>query len=236
MVEGNEQDIQQVVKSLKSNRFETIAVVKNKEEAVNKVISMISENATVGTGGSMTINQTGLREKLIERGNIKPFIPGQAPGNTRPPLPDVFLTSSNAVTLDGKIINIDATGNRVSQMIYGPGKVILVIGQNKITENEAEAVEIIQQLISPFHGKTMKIDAPCAKDGKCHDCKTAGRICNITTIIRKKPKMTDLCIVLVSEDLGLGWNPGWSEERINKIKTGYEQQWQKEMSRFRPPR
>ncbi|MBN2239174.1 MAG: lactate utilization protein [Dehalococcoidales bacterium] len=231
MVEGNEQDIQKVVESLKANRFETVVVVKNKEEAVKKVLEMIPEGASVGTGGSMTVNQTGVRDILMERGNLKPMMPGQPPAGP----PDVFLTSSNAVTLDGKIINIDATGNRVSQQIYGPGKVIIVVSQNKIATDEAEAIERVQKVISPFHGMTMGIDAPCAKDGKCHDCKAPGRICNITTIIRKKPRMTDLCIVMVAEDLGLGWDPEWPEERIETIKKNYQDQWQKEIAR-RPHR
>jgi hypothetical protein len=231
MVEGNEQDIRTVEKALKDNRFETVVVVKNKEEAVKAVLDMIPVDATVGTGGSMTVNQTGLRDILVEKGNIKPFIPGQP----APPPADVFLTSSNAITLDGRIINMDATGNRVSQMIYGPRKVILVIGQNKITENQEQALEIVQQIISPIHGKTMGIDAPCAKDGKCHDCKSPGRICNVTTIIRKKPRMTDLCVVLVAEDLGLGWNPDWPQARIDAIHNNYEAQWEQEVSRFRRP-
>ncbi len=231
MVAGNEQDIEQVVKALKSNRFETVMVVKDKEAAVKAVLDMIPEGATVGTGGSMTVNQTGVRDILTERGSIRPFIPGQP----RPPQADIFLTSSNAITLDGKIVNIDASGNRVSQMIYGPSKVILVIGQNKITADVDEALDRVQNIISPIHGKTMGIDAPCAKDGKCHDCKSPGRICNITTIIRKKPRMTDICIILVTEDLGLGWDPGWSQERIDSIYSNYEGQWEKELARFRRP-
>lgn len=231
MVAGNEQDIQQVVKALKGNRFETVEVAKNVEAAVKIVLDMIPGDATVGTGGSMTVNQTGLREILMERGNIRPFIPGQPP----PPQADVFLTSSNAITLDGKLVNIDATGNRVSQMIHGPEKVILVIGQNKIARDADEALDRVQQVIAPFHGKTMKIEAPCAKDGKCHDCKSPGRICNVTTIIRKKPRMTDLAIVLVAQDLGLGWDPDWPEERIKTIASNYGAQWEKELARFRRP-
>ena len=236
MVSGNEQDIRKVVKSLKANRFESVFVVGNKAEAVKKVLELIPENASVGTGGSMTVNQTGLRDILIERGNIKPFVPGQINGNSRPPVPDVFLTSSNAVTLDGKLVNIDATGNRVAQQIWGPGRVILIIGWNKIAADEADALERVQQVSSPFHGMTMGIDAPCAKDGKCHDCKSEGRICNITTVIRKKPRTTDLCIVLVAEDLGLGWDPSWPADRIETIKQNYTHQWQTEVSRFRRPK
>lgn len=231
MVAGDKQDIEQVVKALKDNRFETVIVVENKEEAVKAVLEMIPEDANVGTGGSMTVNQTGVRDILTERGNIKPFVPGQP----RPAQADVFLTSSNAITLDGKIINIDAMGNRVTQMIYGPSKVILVISQNKIAADVDEALDRVQNIISPIHGQTMGIDAPCAKDGKCHDCKSPGRICNITTIIRKKPRMTDLCIILVAEDLGLGWDPEWPEERINTIYQNYEKQWETERARFRPP-
>jgi len=237
MVEGNEQDIQKVAKSLKSNRFETIEVVKDSDSATKTVLDMIPDGAIVGTGGSMTVNQLGIREILVERGNIKPFIPGKTtPEEMRRTPVDVFLTSSNAITLDGKLVNIDATGNRVSSQIFGPGKVIIVIGQNKIVSDVDEAIKRVKYVIAPYHGMTMGINAPCGKTGECSNCKSPGRICNITTIIEKKPRMTDIAIVLVAQDIGLGWDPEWFPERIESIKAAYRAQWEKEVATFPRPR
>jgi len=237
MVEGNELDIQKVVKALKTNRFETVVSVKDAETAVKTVLDMIPPEAMVGTGGSMTVNQLGLREILSEHGNIKPFIPGQtSPDEMGRARIDVFLTSSNSITLDGKLVNIDATGNRVSSQIFGPGKVIMVIGQNKIVSDADEAVKRVKYVIAPYHGMTMGINAPCAKTGKCSNCKSPGRICNITTIIEKKPRMTDIAIVLVAQDIGLGWDPEWPSERIESIKAAYKAQWERELAFFRRSR
>jgi hypothetical protein len=234
--EGN-QDINRVVESLKANRFDIVEFVEDAETAVKKVLDIITPNARVGTGGSMTIRQIGLRDELQKRGNIQAFRPGQgSPEDFRRLPSDIFLTSSNAVTLDGKLVNIDATGNRVSNMIFGPPKVILVIGQNKIVSNADEAIKRIKYVIAPFHGMTMGIQAPCAKTGVCSDCKSPGRICNITTIIEKKPRMTEVAIFLVGQDLGLGWNPDWPEERKEKIASAYKATWEEERAAFRPPR
>ncbi len=234
--DGN-QDIKKVVASLKANRFDIVEFVEDADTAVKKVLDLIPPEAKVGTGGSMTIRQIGLRDQLLKRGNIQAFRPGQVPPEDFRRLPsDIFLTSSNAVTLDGKLVNIDATGNRVTNMIFGPRKAILVIRQNKIVSTVDEAIKRIKYVIAPYHGMTMGIQAPCAKSGKCSDCKSPGRICNITTIIEKKPRMTEIAIILVGQDLGLGWDPDWPEERKEKIASAYRAAWEEERAAFRPPR
>jgi len=236
MTSGSNDEIKTVMESLKANRFDHVEFVKDADTAAKTVLDLIPLEAKVGTGGSMTIRQLGLRDELTKRGNLQIFRPGQvSPEEMRRLQSDIFLTSSNAVTLDGKLVNIDATGNRVTQMIYGPQKVILVIGQNKITPNVDEAINRIKYVIAPYHGMTMEIQAPCAVDGKCSDCKSPGRICNITTIIEKKPRMTEFAIILVGEDLGLGWDPDWPEERKEKIASAYRGAWEKERASF-PPR
>ena len=236
MTSGSNDEIKTVMESLKANRFDNVEFVENADAAAKKVLDLIPLEAKVGTGGSMTIRQLGLRDELTKRGNLQIFRPGQVSlEEMRRLQSDIFLTSSNAVTLDGKLVNIDATGNRVSQMIYGPQKVILVIGQNKIAPNVDEAINRIKYVIAPYHGMTMEIQAPCAVDGKCSDCKSPGRICNITTIIEKKPRMTEFAIILVGEDLGLGWDPDWPEERKEKIASAYRGAWEKERASF-PPR
>lgn len=237
MTKGSNRDIKAVIKSLKANRFGTVEFVQDVDSAARTVLDMIPRRAKVGTGGSMTIRQTGLRDELIKRGNTQMLRPGQVSFEEfRRLQSDIFLTSSNAVTLDGKLVNIDATGNRVTQMIFGPQKVIMVIGQNKIVCDVDEAIKRVKYVIAPYHGMTMGIKAPCAVDGQCTDCKSPGRICNITTIIEKKPRMTEFAIVLVGQDLGLGWDPDWPVERKERIASAYRAEWEKERAAFRPPR
>jgi len=236
VTEESNQDIKTVVESLKANRFDTVEFVGDADSAVKTVLDIIPPEANVGMGGSMTIRQIGLRDQLTKRGNIQIARPGQRPTEESGRLQsEMLLTSSNAVTLDGKLVNIDATGNRVARMIYGPQKVILVIGQNKIVRNVDKAIERIKHVIAPYHGMTMGIQAPCAVDGRCTDCKSPGRICNITTIIEKKPRRTEFAIVLVGQDLGLGWDPDWPEERKERIASAYRAAWENERASFRRP-
>lgn len=236
MTTGSDDEIKTVMGSLKANRFDDVRYVESADAAAKTVLDIIPNEAKVGTGGSMTIRQLGLRDELSKRGNIIAFKPGERSfEEMRRIQSDIFLTSSNAITLDGKLVNIDATGNRVAQMIHGPQKVILVIGKNKIVRNVDEAIYRVKYVIAPYHGMTMGIQAPCAVDGICSDCRSPGRICNITTILEKKPRMTEFTIVLVSEDVGLGWDPDWPEERKEKITSAYRAAWEKERASF-PPR
>ena len=126
---------------------------------------------------------------------------------------DVFVTGTNAITLDGKLVNIDGYGNRVAAMIYGPAKVILVIGTNKIVKNVDEALERIHQYAAPINAKRhyLKhhdqnfIDLPCIKTGGCVDCRHEWRICNYTTIIEGAVSRHQgrINVVLVGEELGI---------------------------------
>jgi len=118
-------------------------------------------------------------------------------------LSDVFLISTNAITEEGHLFNIDATGNRVSAMVFGPSKVIAVAGINKIVKNLDEAFMKVQERTAPINAKRLKKATPCVNSGKCEDCESPERICNIGVIIYKKPKLTDLHVVLIGENLGI---------------------------------
>jgi hypothetical protein len=226
-------DIQIVITALKANRFNVVEYAEDGSAATKLVMDMIPLDARVGTGGSMTIRQIGLRDQLTRRGNLQIMRPGQAPAQL---LNDIMLCSSNAVTLDGKLVNIDGMGNRVAAMIFGPKKVILVIGQNKIVSNADEAVRRIKLVIAPYHGLTVGSKAPCGVSGQCSDCDSPGRICNITTIIEKKPFRTEFMIIIVGQDLGLGWDPDWPAERKERIASAYRAAWEQERAGFAPRR
>ena len=134
---------------------------------------------------------------------------------------DVFMTSANAVTMDGKIVSVDRAGNRVAGMIFGAPRVILIIGRNKIVADVEAAIDRIRNVIAPIHQKRKEKKTPCVKTGKCQDCNAPDRGCNITVILEKRPLLTDITILLVDEDLGLAWDPSWSQQRIEDIRAGY---------------
>lgn len=108
-------------------------------------------------------------------------------------------------------------------MIFGPKRVILIVGMNKVVRDADEAVDRIKNVIAPYHAMTKRSKTPCAIELRCTDCASPERLCNITTIIEKKPRLIDMAIVLVGEDLGLGWDPGWTKERKEKIASVYRE-------------
>ena len=223
------QDIKTVVRSLKRNNFNPVEFVENTDNATQVVLDMIPIDATVGFGGSTSITQIGVFGPLRERGTtlLDLTAPSESPFDElmRQTLhADVLLTSSNAVTLDGKLVNIDGIGNRVAGMIFGPKKVVVVIGMNKIVHDVNEAIDRIKNVIAPYHARTLGLKTPCTAKLRCTDCKSPGRICNVTTIIDKKPILSDIAIVLVGEDIGLGWDPDWPEDRKERIASVYQRQ------------
>jgi aryl carrier-like protein len=229
-------DIETVVKSLKVNHFDPVEFAEDANTATKIVLEMIPPEATVKFAGSISIRQIGLVDQLRKRGtkDINGTVPSKVTiDEWRPLLSDIMLCSSNAVTLDGKLVNIDGVGNRVATMIFGPKKVILVIGMNKIVHDTSEATNRIKNVIAPYHARAMGRKTPCVTTGYCTDCKSPERICNVTTIIEKKPSLTDIAIVLVGEDLGLGWDPDWPEERKERIISVYREETEKLIAIYR---
>ncbi len=228
--------IKKAVNSLRKNRF-NVEYAEKAEDVADIILRLIPKDARLEMAGSMSVNQTGLKKLLIERGN-KGLVPeegGFNPFEVQKTRQDVLLVSTNAVTLDGKLVNTDGMGNRVTGMVYGPKQAILVVGRNKIVDNVSEALDRVQNVIAPYHAKNMGLNTPCAKTGKCEDCNSPARICNITTIISKKPPGIDFTIIMVNEDLGLGWDPEWPEERKEKIAAAYRKEWQEMIKEMGPP-
>jgi hypothetical protein len=115
---------------------------------------------------------------------------------------NLFLSSVNAATLNGELVNIDGIGNRVNATNFGPGKVILIAGYNKIVEDVQEAIRRIKNVTAPINARRLNIDVPCAKLGKCVDCDSPNRICRVIMIHERKPSLTDILVILVGEELG----------------------------------
>jgi len=222
--------IETVVKALKANNF-NVHYVEKAEDAVPIVLALIPRDASLEMAGSMSVVQLGLQNILKKRGNKGLEFP--KPGEI-PPRKDILLVSTNAVTLDGKLVNLDGMGNRVTAMAFGVKKVVLLVGINKIVRDVDEALERVQKVIAPYHAKYLGLKTPCAVTGECSDCDSPMRICNITTILSKKPPLMDFTIVLAGEDLGLGWDPEWPKERIEKIQSTYRTEIQKFLASLPP--
>lgn len=194
--------------ALKANGFKVI-YADNSKEALDKVMSLIPKEAKVGIGGSVTVRDIGLVE-AIKKQNNPIFMDWGKPLELKEKLKvrkealtsDVYLTSSNAITLQGQLVSVDGTGNRVSAMIFGPKKVIVVAGANKLVGTLDEALARIKNIACPLNGKRLNLKTPCALTGKCTDCNSPDRMCKVTVILEKKPSLSDITIVLVGENLG----------------------------------
>ena len=199
-------------KELEANNYEVFvaeSAAEAKEIVMENIIPAIKPKS-ISWGGSMTFIATGLYAALKNREDVevldtfdKKITPEQAYERRRQSLlADLFITGTNAVTESGQLVNLDATGNRVAAMIFGPKHVIVIAGVNKIVKNLDEALERINTIAAPINAKRLNRQTPCAVNGICTDCNSPERICRVTTIINKKPKRTNLTIVLVGEELG----------------------------------
>ena len=204
----SEKQVERTIQALKKNNFEAFFVPDSKA-AFEEVMKQIPDGATVGVGGSVTLTETGLLDALGKR-KISFISPGQAKNiDERSELTrksfssDIFLSSVNAVTEDGKLFNVDATGNRVGAMLIGPKKTIVVAGVNKIVKNIESAERRLREWTAPQNAKRLGKKTPCVETGLCADCSSPDRICNIYVTLAKRPTRTEVVVILVGEKLGI---------------------------------
>ena len=236
-------EIEKTLSSLRSRHINGI-FAENHAEAIQKILALIPTEAILAIGDSTSMRQLGILQALRKRGTkiLNPFEPKEAGVSAEEfrkrnaqvrrdaTLCDVFLTGTNALTQDGRLVNLDATGNRVAGMFWGHPLSVVVVGKNKIVRNLEEAFQRIRNIIAPTHFRIRsaelggrKRETPCVATGECTDCRAADRGCNIFTIIEGKPSQTNLNVILVNQDLGLGWDPSWPQERIARILDSYKQ-------------
>jgi hypothetical protein len=204
-----ELQVERTMAALRKNNFDAHFVPKA-SDALGEIFKMIPDGAVVGVGGSITLNQIGFFSEASKRAIklLNPptlqLSPEEFVQLRRQVLSaDVFLASSNAVTEDGKLYNIDGTGNRVAAMTFGPKKVILVCGINKIVKDIDEAHRRAKEWAAPMNARRLNLKTPCAETGVCADCSSPQRICNVYAVLVKKPSRTDITVLLVGEPLGL---------------------------------
>lgn len=180
------------------------------DSARDYVLSLTEDAQTIGMGGSMTLQESGIFDAIATSG--KTVYSGELEKRKEHPdltgayrnglFSDCYLTSTNALTLQGDLINIDGRGNRVAAMFFGPGRVIVVCGTNKITMGPHDAIKRIKNIATPKNVRRLGLHAPCGETDKCSECKHPDRICRVTVRMQYPPKDMDIHIVLIDKELG----------------------------------
>lgn len=204
-----EKQLGKTASALEKNGF-TALVCESGSDAANLVMGFAEGAQTVGLGGSLTVAGLNLPGKLSDAGKecLNHSAPGLAPEERlaimrRQLTADLFLTGANAVTLDGKLVNIDATGNRVGAMTFGPKKVIVLAGCNKLVQDVDAGLKRIRLWAAPPNAKRIGAATPCVETGFCSDCDSPQRICRVVHVLEKRPRLTDITVILIAETLGL---------------------------------
>jgi L-lactate utilization protein LutB len=196
------------VKNLKKHGFDAY-FADSIEKARDILMDIVASANSIGIGGSATIRSLGLIE-MLETGAIEIYDHWQSDLSKEEDLHirlaqgrcDLFLCSANAVSLKGEIINVDGIGNRTAAMSFGPKRVAIVAGTNKVTPDLESALRRVKVVAAPMRAKSLNMDTPCAEDGICRDCNSPQRICRITTILHRQPMLTPVSVVIVNSELG----------------------------------
>lgn len=187
----------------------TAVFVENKDQVVAEVAEYIKEGEQVSVGGSMTLFETGIIDNL--RSGRYNFLDRYMENMSRAQMDEIFrksffsdtyLTSTNAITENGELYNVDGHGNRVAAMIYGPKSVIVVAGINKIVKDLDQAVERVRRIAAPANSIRLEKNTPCTKTGYCVDCKKDDRICCSYTVLGHQKQKNRIKVILVGESLG----------------------------------
>jgi len=203
----NERLAKTIIKNLQRRHIEGF-YCPTAEEAVRKVSELIEDGNSVTWGGTMTVRDLGIPEALKKRGTLEVLdrdlvvTPEEKQAMyLRAFSVDVYLSSANAISEDGVIVNIDGNGNRVAAITWGPKKVIFVIGLNKVAQTVEAALARARSTASPINAARFDIKTPCQVDGVCHNCNSTDSICNYVHFLRNSPRGRHT-VVLVGEDLG----------------------------------
>lgn len=197
-----------VVKALEANGFKA-QYADTADEAVKAVLDLVPKGSSIGIPGTSTIRELGLPGKLESTGCkiSQHWDPSLAPED-RPKrwedeiASDIYLTSSNGVTLNGMLVNIDGTGNRVAGMAWAKNRIIFVVGINKISPDVQTSLERIRNVATPVNAMRLGMDLPCTKTGYCVDCKSPERACRAVLILERAPFGRDAHVIIVGEELG----------------------------------
>lgn len=205
---SNEMKINRTIEALKKNNMNGY-YAKNRDEVIELIKDIVSEGSKVAVGGSETLSELGILEHL--RSGRYDFLDRYKAGLTREEitnifkqsfLTDAYFSSCNAITENGELYNVDGNGNRVAAMLYGPDKVIVICGVNKIVKDVDEAIKRNREISAPMNAKRLNKKTPCTKVGYCMNCNSPERICNEYTLIKKQRSSERMYVIFLNENLG----------------------------------
>jgi hypothetical protein len=209
VIRSNEALGKKIRAALMANGYKSAVYVNDAGEARDEALRLIPGGASVGVPGTVTVRQTGLIEKLEEKGcrvihHWDPSLkPEDKPARLRDEnAADWFVTSSNAITFDGKLVNIDGTGNRVAAMAWGTGKILFIIGMNKTARDLESAIKRARDYATPPNTIRVGLTAPCVTLGHCVDCAVPERSCRAVLILERVPFGREAHVILVGKPLG----------------------------------
>ncbi len=203
MKKRNERLAQTVIKGLQSRNM-TGYYAEDREAALKQALKLIEENSTISMGGCMSAHEIGLVQALqegnyqyLDRSKMEPREGLLAAYDS-----DVFLSSANAMTSDGILVNIDGNSNRVSCIAQGPKKVIFIVGMNKVCDDLDSAMKRARNVAAPINAQRFEVKTPCKETGKCFDCKSPDTICCQFLITRYSRHTGRIHVILVNDNLG----------------------------------
>lgn len=198
---------QKIIKELESRNMEGY-YAESGEEALKLALDMIPEGSSISWGGSVSIKEIGLQQAVCQ-GNYKIYDRDatNTPEERRQVMIDAygcdyFITSTNAITSTGELVNVDGMANRVSAIAFGPKNVLMIVGMNKVVKSVEDAISRTRNEAAPVNAQRFGIDTPCVKTGVCFDCKSPDTICCQTLITRYSKIKGRIKVILVNEDLG----------------------------------
>ena len=203
-----EKRVERTIAGLERNNISGF-YVKDESQLLQKIKAWVPEHSTVAAGDSVSLWETGIMD-LLRNGNYnfldkyrEGITPDEKKGMYRQSFSeDSFLSSTNALTEEGELYNIDGNGSRVAAMLYGPEQVIIVAGINKIVKNLEEAEKRVRNYAAPLDAKRLHKKTPCASLGYCVDCKSEERICNDFVVIRRQFTKGRIKVVIAGKSLG----------------------------------
>ena len=200
--------VNSAVEALKKHGFSS-RFFPGRKEAADFIMEVAADCKSVGIAGTHTVRALGIVPRLEESGKtlydhwkLTPGTPEELECRKNQVRADLFLSSANAITMTGEIVNRDGCGNRINAMTFGPGKVVLVVGKNKVATDLDAAFTRLEEVAGPLRAMSLSRKTPCTKTGYCMDCDSPERICRITSIIHRKPMLTDITVVIIDEELG----------------------------------
>lgn len=207
MIQKNETEIEVIKNNFEERNIE-FEHYKSREDLINSIKYEIEKYKTIGIGNSQTLKALKICEIATDMGKI---VYDKTLANTQEEImqlkknaliSDCYITSCNAISKDGKIINIDHSGNRVAAMTFGPERVLIIASEKKIEKSEKEAIKRALTVATPKNAKRAKIDSPCSRSESCEQCAQSVRVCNYVSIIRGQHRSGRMKIMIINEELG----------------------------------